>query len=224
MKKLLLISLILLCLLGFSGCSQKEASGNKPESTVETASEPEDAQTEETAFHLSRGSWDAEGKVFVNESTGIRIQISDDYLPVPDSELAQLFLGRDEDLSSWTEEEFKTEMGIPDCQFSSNERGQASVLYENLAAENATEVTEDLFVTIVVTNTRKQYEDLSESEVYDLMLSGQSYRACDIVFTNSGIQINETIAVRRVGDYMATVIFGQATGRDYINEMIAFFN
>ncbi|MBR3167689.1 MAG: hypothetical protein IKF18_03250 [Erysipelotrichaceae bacterium] len=227
MKKLLLISLVLLCLLGFSGCSQKES--NKPESTVETTPEPTPESTTETkpeepAFSFSRGTWDAEGKVFVNESTGVRIQLGEGYSASSDADLASLYLGENVDLSSWTEEDYKTEISIPDCQFYSANGSNTAVTYENLAAEGATAIGEDTYLAIVLNNLKGQFEDLDASDVYDLTLSGQPYRAYDIKYSSNNIQIEQTMAVRKVGGYITIIVFSQIKGNDNIPEMISFFN
>lgn len=226
MKKLLSISLVLLCMLSIAGCSQKEASGNKPESTVETTPETTaETKPEEPAVSFSRGSWDAAGKVFVNEITGIRIQLGEGYAAISDAELASLYLGEDVDLSSWTEEDYKTQINIPECHFNNTgNSGVTAITYENLAAENAAMIDEDTYLAIVLKNLSGQRADLNASDVYDLTLSGQPYRAYDLKYSETGLSIEQTMAVRKVGDYMTIIVFSRLAGKGDIPEMISFFD
>lgn len=228
MKRTLSIALILLCLLSFAGCSQKESgqSGTPettkaPETTTETVPAKPTEEPAETAF--SRGSWDEEGKIFVNESTGIRIELSGDYTATADNELAPIYLGRDEDVSTWTEAEFKTEISIPDCQFVNSKACNTGVMYENLAAENAVGISEDQYIDIVVSQISGSYEGFEESEIYDLVLSGETYRAVDMKYSTNGVPVGQTMAVRSVGDYMTIIAFSSLQGDGEIETMISFF-
>ena len=232
---ILLSTAVLLCLFGCSSKSgeaapagQSQSSGSVPaEDQPSQEAEPE-VKEEETVFELQRGTWDESRKNFINEVTGLKVTItvSDTYVASADEELAANFLGDSSiDLTSWTAEDLKTQISIPELELVDPFRGSnIRVMYENLKAENAAGVGEYAYLDAVLAGLRQNHEDISFQEVYDLELSSHTYKAIDVFYSSSDFVVQQTLAVRDLGDYMTIVIFTDLNDRENFDHMILLFN
>ena len=232
MKKLLCALLALFMVMGLSACSSnksEETAANAAESAETAPAETSEAETEAvTASNFTRGTWDENRKNFVNEVTGIKLRIdtADTYMASTDEELVTNYLnGASTDLSSWGREEYEKEISIPELQVIDPFRGcNTGILYENLKAENATQIDENTYTSVVVNSLGQSNENFEAGEQYDLELSGHSYRAVDVNYTFEGRTVQQTLACRHLGDYMTVVVFTDFDDRENIEKMIGLFN
>jgi hypothetical protein len=214
MKKLLSILLRIACIVCFAACG---SSKNEPS---------EQPDPEKATVQFSRGTWNSDYTEFVNESTDLHITITSDFTPLSDEDLVRNYMnGRDVDLASWTDEDYKTEISIPEAAFVNYNNGyNTGILYENLAAEKALSISEDTYIKVSTGKIKDPYPDMTMGDVYDLTLNGKNYRAIDLEYITSGRSVSQTMAVRKVGNYMLIIVF-TVTDHDTaaLNEMIGFF-
>ncbi|MBQ3394575.1 MAG: hypothetical protein IJG64_05415 [Oscillospiraceae bacterium] len=220
MKKLFCILLRAAFIICLAACSS-----NKTE-PVQPAEPAEQSQPEKEAVKFSRGTWNSDYTEFVNESTGLNIRPTSDFTVLSDEELVRNYMnGRDVDLSSWTDKDYEEQISIPETAFVNYYNGNnTGVLYENLAAEKALSISEDTYIKISTGKIKDTYTDMVLGDIYDLTLNGKSYRAIDIEYTANNTAISQTMACRKVGNYMTIIVF-TVTNHDSaaMNEMIGFF-
>ncbi len=214
MKKTLCILLALLMVFSFAACGNSgKDQGNKP--------------SEADEVKLTRGTWNEAQTEFVNESTGIKITLPSGYAVMGDKELVENYAaGSNIDFSTWTEESYKTEINIPDTAFVNYLTGaNCAILYENLKAEKASYLKEDQYLDIATDGVKKEFAGLEGSDYYDITLSGQNYRAIDMNYSTQGMNVSQTMAVRKVGDdYITVMVFTAINDNTEIQEMEGFFN
>ena len=218
MKKIISLIFALVMLLSFSACSS-----NSPESGEGTETPTETVVPEKTE-EFARGTWDESGKVFTNETTGVKMTVPDSFTVLSDKELAENYLGKDVDISSWTSEDYGKELSIPDCAVISYQTGSnVGVIYENLKMENALSVTEKQYLE-VVTEKLGTSDDFVSGEIEDLVLCGNVFKTVQYDYSSNGNQIRQIMAVRKVGNYMTIIVFTERGEFDTLQTMIDFFN
>lgn len=220
MKKLFSILLRIACIVCLAACG---SGTNKPVEPVKPA-ESQEPVAEEVKF--TRGTWNSDRTEFVNESTDLHIVLNDSFVALSDEELVQNYMnGEDVDLSSWTDNDYEEQLSIPDCAFINYYTGSnTGILYENLAAEKALSITEDMYINISTGRLKNTYTDMVPSDIYDITLCGENYRAIDLEYSTNNVNISQTMAVRKTGNYMTIIVFTTTNGNtDAFNEMIGFF-
>lgn len=218
MKRLFYLILACLLVLSLGGCRGRggnvEPDTTKAEDT--TAEQTTEEPTTKAATDSPRGSWDSAGKTFTNELTDITFTIPDSFTPMTEGDLAKYYL--DDPDFDFSKADFEKMTTIPDCGCVNYSTGEnIGILYENLAAEGATSVSEDYYLDIALGNLESNIT--GTGDYYDLTLAGNNYRAYDMINET----VYQTVAVRKVGDYMALIFF-TSFEPDGNKAMIAFFN
>lgn len=194
MKKILYVLLAALIVLSLAGCKGKS-------NTIE----------------LSRGSWDADKKVFTNDVTGIKITLTDGYIAATDDELVDAYL--DDSSIDLTTADYTKMNNIPDCAFYKLTGENCGVLYENIAAEGEPNISEDDYLDVAI----KKLDGSTSNEYYDVTISGNKYRAYDRKIEEAGVTYYQTFAVKNVGGYMAIIVCTAYAPEDN-QTMIDLFN
>ena len=207
MKKLLYVFLAALLVMSLAGCGSKQ-------SNVQPDNGQQDAA--QTTAKFARGSWDDSKTTFTNGFSGITIKISSDYLALTDAELAENYLGDTSfDFSAADYDKMTT---IPECAFANNLTGSnCGVLYENVAAEGAPDISEDDYLDAAVKNI-----DGIKGGYYDLTIGGKQHRAMNRSIEQNGNTFYQTMAVRNINGYMLLIVF-TSTEQEPIDEMRSFF-
>ena len=152
MKKLLYIILAALLVLSLAGCKGKSnntpSDNPAPENEAAAQQETEPAKEESAASSkFVRGTWDASGKVFTSDFSGLKITLTDDFRHYDDTELAETYLS--DSAFSWDTADYETMTTIPDCVFLDTSGNNVSILFENVALEGAPNISEEDYLDIV---------------------------------------------------------------------------
>lgn len=202
MKKVLYVFLAALLVLSLVGCKSKPSN--------------DQSNGAQTTVKFARGSWDDSQTTFTSDFSGLTIKISSAYSALTDAELAENYLG---DTSfDFTNADYDKMTTIPECAFANYLTGvNCGVLYENVKAEGAPDISEDDYLDAAVKNI-----DGDKGGYYDLTIGGKQYRAMNRSVEQEGSTFFQTMAVRNIDGYMLLVVF-TSTEQEPIDEMISFF-
>lgn len=204
MKKLFALTAGAVMLLSLSACSRQQPS--------EQQSQPQSQQEE---VKITRGVYNEDRTVFTNDSTGMRIELPEGWYVYSDEEVAAALLPSvtGGELAEWGEEEFKREKVIPDTVILDPKTNNYLVIqYENLAAENATDITNELYMENIKSQLDKSDYDYTYEEIDNLTLSGKSYDALKGTTNMYGRRVEKLMLYTRYGDYMICIVYTSFDG------------
>ena len=218
MKKLLYVLLAVLLVMSLAACGPKQ-SNVQPDNAQQDNAQMDNTQTDDAqpaAKTFARGSWDASGKTFTSDYSGITIKISDDYTALTDAELAENYL--DDSAFDLAGADYEKMTNIPDCAFINYMTGSnTDLLYENVTAEGAPDISEDDYL-----DAAKGGLDGVIGGYYDVTIGGKQFRAMNRSVEQGDHLLYQTMAVRNIDGYMLIVAF-TSFDKDSVDEMISFF-
>lgn len=200
MKKLLALTVGAVMLFSLSACSRQQ---------------PSEQQSQQEEFKITRGVYNEDRTVFTNDSTGMRIELPEGWYACTDDEVVAALMPSvtGSELAEWGEEEFKRETVIPDTVIlDPNTNNNLIIQYENLAAENATDITNDFYMESVKSQLKKSDYDYTYEEVDNLTLSGKDYEAVKGIVNMNGVTVEQLMLYTRHGDYMICIVYTSFDG------------
>lgn len=200
MKKLLALTFGAVMLFSLSACSRQQ---------------PSEQQSQQEEFKITRGVYNEDRTVFTNDSTGMRIELPEGWYACTDDEVVAALMPSvtGSELAEWGEEEFKRETVIPDTVIlDPNTNNNLIIQYENLAAENATDITNDFYMESVKSQLKKSDYDYTYEEVDNLTLSGKDYEAVKGIVNMNGVTVEQLMLYTRHGDYMICIVYTSFDG------------
>lgn len=204
MKKLFALTAGAVMLLSLSACFRQQPSEQQPQ-----------PQSQQEEVKITRGVYNEDKTVFTNDSTGMRIELPEEWYVHSDEEVAAALLSSvtGGELAEWGEEEFKREKVIPDTIIlDPNTNNYLVIQYENLAAENATDITNELYMENIKSQPDKSEYDYTYEEIDNLTLSGKSYETLKGTTNMYGRTVEKLILYTRHGDYMICMIYTSFDG------------
>lgn len=200
MKKLLALTVGAVMLFSLSACSRQQ---------------PSEQQSQQEEVKITRGVYNEDRTVFTNDSTGMRIELPEGWYACTDDEVVAALMPSvtGSELAEWGEEEFKRETVIPDTVIlDPNTNNNLIIQYENLAAENATDITNDFYMESVKSQLKKSDYDYTYEEVDNLTLSGKDYEAVKGIVNMNGVTVEQLMLYTRHGDYMICIVYTSFDG------------
>lgn len=200
MKKLLALTVGAVMLFSLSACSPQQ---------------PSEQQSQQEEVKITRGVYNEDRTVFTNDSTGMRIELPEGWYACTDDEVVAALMPSvtGSELAEWGEEEFKRETVIPDTVIlDPNTNNNLIIQYENLAAENATDITNDFYMESVKSQLKKSDYDYTYEEVDNLTLSGKDYEAVKGIVNMNGVTVEQLMLYTRHGDYMICIVYTSFDG------------
>ena len=202
MKKLLALTVGAVMLFSLSACSRQQSSEQQ-------------SQSQQEEVKITRGVYNEDRTVFTNDSTGMRIELPEGWYACTDDEVVSALLPSvtGGELAEWGEEEFKRETVIPDTIIlNPNTSNSLIIQYENLAAENATDITNDFYMENVKSQLEKSDYDYTYEEIDNLTLSGKGYEAVKGIVNMNGVAVEQLMRYTRHGDYMICIVYTSFDG------------
>lgn len=206
MKKLLTLTVGAVMLFSLSACSRQQPSEQQSQSQ---------SQSQQEEVKITRGVYNEDRTVFTNDSTGMRIELPEGWYVYSDEEVAAALLPSvtGGELAEWGEEEFKREKVIPDTIIlDPNTNNYLVIQYENLAAENATGITNELYMENIKSQLDKSEYDYTYEEIDNLTLSGKNYEALKGTTSMYGRRVEKLMRYTRHGDYMICIMYTSFDG------------
>lgn len=202
MKKLFALTSGAVLLFSLTACSPREPSEQQ-------------SQSQQEQLTIARGTYNEDRTVYTNDSTGMRIELPEGWYAYSDEEVAVALLPSvtGDELAEWGEEEFKREKVIPDTIIlDPNTNNYLLIQYENLAAENATDITDELYMENIKSQLDKSEYDYTYEEIDNLTLSGKNYEALKGITNMYGRTVEKLMMYARHGDYMICMIYTSFDG------------
>ena len=206
MKKLLTLTVGAVMLFSLSACSRQQPSEQQSQSQ---------SQSQQEEVKITRGVYNEDRTVFTNDSTGMRIELPEGWYVYSDEEVAVALLPSvtGGELAEWGEEEFKREKVIPDTIILDPKTNNYLVIqYENLAAENATDITNELYMENIKSQLDKSEYDYTYEEIDNPTLSGKNYEALKGTTSMYGRRVEKLMRYARHGDYMICIMYTSFDG------------
>lgn len=207
MKKLFALTAGAVMLLSFTACSRQQPSDQQSQS--------QQPQSQQEQVTIARGVYNEDRTVFTNDSTGMRIELPEGWYACTDDEVVAALMPSvtGGELAEWGEEEFKREKVIPDTIIMNPTTASSLIIqYENLAAENATDITDELYMENVKSQLAAMEYDYTYEELRDLTLSGKSYNAVKASIDMDGTMVEQLMRYTRHGDYMICMVYSSFDG------------
>ena len=202
MKKLFTLTSGAVLLFSLTACSPREPSEQQ-------------SQSQQEQVTIARGTYNEDRTVYTNDSTGMRIELPEGWYVYSDEEVAVALLPSvtGDELAEWGEEEFKREKVIPDTIIlDPNTNNYLLIQYENLTAENATDITDELYMENIKSQLDKSEYDYTYEEIDNLTLSGKNYEALKGITNMYGRTVEKLMMYARHGDYMICMIYTSFDG------------
>ena len=212
MKKLLAIVLCLGLMLSLVACDNDEKTA-APKDDVQTSQNDDSAESkvessvvsnvessvEEETAKFSRGK--IVGNVYNSEYSGIKFTkpISWDY--ASDDDIVELLggvIGQD------TLDELIAAGSGYDMMAADGVGNSVIVGYENLAASNATSMSEQEYIELVASSLTSMGYTAKNST--SAILSGYTYMKQELTLSANGVTVTQAVYARKIGDYMSFVI------------------
>ena len=207
MKKLFALTAGAVLLFSLTACSPREPSEQQSQSQQE--------QSQQEQVTIARGTYNEDRTVYTNDSTGMRIELPEGWYACTDDEVAAALMPSviGGELAEWGEEEFKREKVIPDTAIlDPNTNNNLIIQYENLAAENATDITDEFYLENVKSQLAAMDYEYTYEEIDDLVLSGKSYNAVKASVDMDGAMVEQLMRYTRHGDYMICIVYSSFDG------------
>lgn len=202
MKKLLTLTVGAVMLFSLTACSPQQPSEQQ-------------SQSQQEQVTIARGTYNEDRTVYTNDSTGMRIELPEGWYACTDDEVAAALMPSvtGSELAEWGEEEFKREIVIPDTVIlDPNTSNSLIIQYENLAAENATDITNEFYMENVKSQLAKSDYDYTYEEIDNLALSGKDYEAVKGIVDMNGGTVEQLMRYTRHGDYMICIVYTSFDG------------
>ena len=215
MKKLLAIILCLGLTLSFVACgndeqkavapkddaqtSQNDSIESEIESIIEEVESKVESAVKEVTAKFSRGK--IVGNVYSSDYSGIKFTkpISWDY--ASDDDIVELLGGT---IGQDTLDEIIAAGSGYDMMAADGVDNSVIVGYENLAASNATSMSEQEYIELVASSLTSMGYTAKNST--SAILSGYTYMKQELTLSANGVTVTQAIYARKIGDYMSFAI------------------
>ena len=216
-KKTSLILVLFVLLLSLSACGNN----NSKEGSEKTEKEAEEKE-------LSRGVWTE--NVFTSEFSGITFTMPEGWASGTDEEIAALMqVGIDNLTAAGTEvdaEALKAGIVYDMLARDTVSNGSVTISFEQVEepSDGAEKTPEELYVEQLITQVLTFQPDVVFGEIGAASIGEHSYTRVDSSVSIDGIGITQTYLVRKIGNFIQTIVISYSSADVNADVIIGFFS